>query len=124
MAKPIKNNKTERVNINVTVEQKEQFFNLATAEGLSVTDYILWKCLELDKPETTKKVIDPQNNALLEYQVITLQEQLERERKALDEQKELYKKLFDTHNGLAQSVALNNVPWYKRRKYKELTNKT
>ena len=122
MAKPIKNNKTERININVTVEQKETFFKLSTAEGLSITDYILWKCLELDRPVSNKKTIDPQSNALLEYQVITLQEQLERERKALDEQKELYKKLFDTHNGLAQSVALNNVPWYKRRKYKELTN--
>ena len=131
MTKPIKNNKTERININVTSEQKEWFFRTATKEGLSVTDFILWKCADTEKP-SVKHDINTEGKALLEFQIRTLTEQLERERKTLEKVEEKLEHsekerqdLQNNYNGVVNALALNRLPfWKKFGKNLELPNKT
>lgn len=128
MTKPIKNNKTERININVTTEQKEIFFKLATAEGLSVTDYILWKCIDTDKPDTKVKpqqALNSNNNDLLEYQVRSLSEQLEEKRQEIAERKQQMQELQSSYNRVVNALAYHSLPFWKKFSDKlELPNKT
>jgi len=102
--------KTARININVTPQQKSKLMQRAKKENITLTNFILNKCLKDDPAESQQmNILEVENRFLLE-KVDMLQ-------KEYDDLKQMYQ---ITH----QAMLWHSLPFYKKiGKRLELPNK-
>ncbi len=110
-------NKTTRVNFNATPQQKRELVKLAKKQNMTLTDFIIRKCLE---PLPT----NDQETALLELKLQHANEKLEtlqNDHRELKRSHEDLKQLYQvTHN----AMLWHTLPFYKKiGKRLELPNK-
>ncbi len=102
--------KTARINFNVTATQKKELMRRAKKENITLTNFILNKCLKDDPAEIQQmNMLEVENRYLLE-KVAMLQ-------KEYDDLKQMYQL---TH----QAMLWHSLPFYKKLgKRLELPNK-
>jgi hypothetical protein len=108
-----------RINLSVSVEEKDAMNNYARIKGLSLTDYILLNCLNpIDKSQNNKEDI-------LQLEIQYLKKFIEDKEQIIREQKQAIKEEQQKHDITRFQLAAAQAPWWRRKKYiLELPNNT
>ena len=108
-----------RINLSVSVEEKDAMNNYARIKGLSLTDYILLNCLNpIDKNQNNKEDI-------LQLEIQYLNKIIEEKEQTIRDHKQALREEKQNHNLIINQIVTATMPWWRRKKYLlELPNNT
>ncbi len=100
--------RTERINFNASTKQREQIIKLAKKEDLTITEFILKKCLSSDEMKPDNRI------EIKELEIMYLKEKIDKLESDNQRLKDDHDDLKKQYNIAQSAIMWHSLPFYKK----------